>query len=232
MGLGLQHSGYQPEAQQGDHRAHRHLELQQMAQASANRMAQRHQKILDGAAVGGPQTAHHQHRSCRGQATQQQRPQQQQSQRRDRQGDQHTATAQPQACRGHAADAAQVGLESGVEDQQRQAHPMQGLHLQRAEGLGLHQPFGGNQQAEQQHGGRTRQSPGRRQAIHGQGRQIDQAQAEKETVRQQRALQMGVGEGQGDQQRAQHLGLRQQQCHPHPGSRGHEADLSPPAGYP
>ena len=36
MGLGLQQTGHQPEDQQGDHRAHRHLELQQMAQAAAD----------------------------------------------------------------------------------------------------------------------------------------------------------------------------------------------------
>ena len=66
---------------------------------------------------------------------------------RDRHGDQHAAKAQPQAWRSHTADAAQVGLEAGVEDQQRQAHPMQGLHLQRAEGLGLVHPLDGNHQA-------------------------------------------------------------------------------------
>ncbi|MFM9102881.1 MAG: hypothetical protein ACKOPS_16795 [Cyanobium sp.] len=55
-------------------------------------------------------------------------------------------------------------------------------------GLGLGQPGGGDQQAQQQHGGHPRQTPGRRQAIHGQGRQVDQAKAEKETERQQRAL--------------------------------------------
>ena len=181
-------------------------------------MAQSHQQVLDGAAVGGPQTAHRQHRGGRRQAIRNQRRQQQQSQSRDRHGDQHTAAAQPQTCRGHATDAAQVGLETGVENQQRQAHPVQGFHLQRAEGLGLGQQLRGNQQAQQQHGGRPRQAPGRRQAIHGQGRQIDQPQTKEETPRQQRALQMGVGEGQGDQQRAQHLGLRQQRPNPRSGA--------------
>ena len=91
---------------------------------------------------------------------------------------------------------------------------MQGLHLQRAEGLGLGQPRGGNQQAQQQHGGRPRQAPVRRQPIHGQGCQVDQAQAEKETPRQQGALQMGVGKGQGDQLWAQHLDVQQQRLDP------------------
>ena len=108
---------------------------------------------------------------------------------------------------------------------------MQGLHLQRAEGLGLGQPLRGNHQAQQQHGGRTRQPPGRRQAIHGQGRQIDQPQTEKKTPRQQRALQMRIGQGQGDQRRAQHLGLRQQRGHLRPGSSPSRADLTSQAGY-
>lgn len=72
---------------------------------------------------------------------------------------------------------------------------MQGFHLQRAEGRGLGQPRGGNQQAQQQHRSRPRQAPGRRQAIHGQGRQVDQPQPQKETAWQQRALQMGAGQG-------------------------------------
>ena len=49
--------------------------------------------------------------------------------------------------------------------------------------------------AQQPLGGRPRQPPGRRQAIHGQGPHLNQPQAEKETARQQRALQMGVGLG-------------------------------------
>ena len=53
----------------------------------------------------------------------------------------------PKPSRRPAADAAQVGLEACVEDQQSQAHPMQGLHLQRAEGLGLVHPLDGTHQA-------------------------------------------------------------------------------------
>ena len=76
MGLGLQHTGHQPEDQQGDQRVHRNLELQQVAQAATDGMAQRHQQVLDGAAVGGAQAAHRQHRGGRRQATRQQRRQQ------------------------------------------------------------------------------------------------------------------------------------------------------------
>jgi hypothetical protein len=194
MGVGLQHTAQQPKAQQGDHRAHRRLELQQMAQPSADGMAQRHKQILDGAAVSGPQATHRQHRRGRRQANCKQRREQQECQSRNHHGDQHAATAQPQPGHRHAADAAQVGLETGVEDQQRQADPMQGLQLQRTEGLGLGQPLAGNHQAKQQHGGSPRQAPVRRQAIHGQSRQVDQAKAQKETAGQQRALQMGVGQ--------------------------------------
>jgi transposase len=67
-------------------------------------------------------------------------------------------------------------------------------------GLGLGQPPGGNQQAQKQHSSRPRQAPVGREAIHGQGREIDQPRANKETARQQRSLQMGMGEGQGGQQ--------------------------------
>ena len=83
---------------------------------------------------------------------------------------------------GHPADAAQVGLETGVEDQQRHAHPVQGLHLKRAKGLGLGQPLGGNHQAQKQHSGRPGHAPPGRQAIHSQSRQIDQPKAEEETA--------------------------------------------------
>jgi hypothetical protein len=39
-----------------------------------------------------------------------------------------------------------------------------------------------------------------REAIHSKGCQVDQPKAEKETAWQRRALQMGMGQGQGDQQ--------------------------------
>ena len=51
--------------------------------------------------------------------------------------------------------------------------------------------------AQQPLGGRPRQPPGRRQAIHGQGPHLNQAQPQKEPARQQRALQMAEGEGPG-----------------------------------
>ena len=75
MGVGLKYAGHQAKAQQGDQRAHRHLELQQMAQAAADGISQRPQQVLDGAAVGGPQTAHRQHCGGRRQATRHQRRQ-------------------------------------------------------------------------------------------------------------------------------------------------------------
>ena len=162
----LQDSRREAEAQQGCERAQGRLELEQMAESSAHGMAQGQHQILEGAAVRGAEATHRQHCSGRRQAGGQQRRQSQQGQARDRQREQHPQAAEPQTSPGHPADAAQVGTQAGVEDQQGQAHPMQGFELHRAEGLGLRHQLGGDGQTQQQDRGGPRHPATGRHSIH------------------------------------------------------------------
>ena len=122
MGLALQDRRGKPEAEQGHHGAERCFELEQVNQRATHSVAQGHQKILQGAAVGRRQATNRQPGHRRRQPHRQGRRQQQQRQARDPHRDQQAQRAQPQAGGLPATDAAQIGAQTGIEEQQRQAH--------------------------------------------------------------------------------------------------------------
>ena len=139
MDLALQDRRRKAKAQQRHHGAEGRFKLQQMAEAATHAVAQGHEQILEGAAVGGCQATHHQPNHRWRQSSRQARCQQPQRQARDQHRDQQAQRAQPQSGGLHALDAAQIGSQPCREEQQRQAHQMQRLELQRAQGLATRQ---------------------------------------------------------------------------------------------
>ena len=123
----------------------------------------------------------------------------------DQQGQQYAQRSQPQACAHRPPDASQIGAQAGRKDQQGQADPMDGFHVQRAHVMKARHAAT-HDQAKQQDGRCAGQAQAFRQPIHGQGRQVDHPQDKKEPMGQESAIQMGVGGLESHGQKGQHHG--------------------------